>query len=193
MPKYNRDEYPANSIVYERTCPYCQQDFWGNKPSATYCSDKCRVYANKAKRETGESSLLSAQTMETQGRKGMKPMVVQTGKYQRLVYYNPFQEKLKALDPDNSFGKKHLSGERVRTLEEVIAYHTLRLQSHHCYFRCIKELLEEDMMDNETVLSDSERYFLQNEQFKVDMNIVGVSRRIQNIRLKSSDPAYVPW
>lgn len=193
MPKYSRAEFPVNSIVYEKVCPYCNQDFWANKPRAIYCSDKCRVYTNKAKREADMPKALAGTSLDVEGRKGMEPMLIGAGRDLRLVYYNPYREKRKQLDPGDTFGKKHLSGEHPRTLEEVLDFHTLRMQEYECYYKSLKDLYLADFNADKTKLTDRERCFLQDEKTKVDINIVGIRKRLQHIREKSQDPDYIPW
>ncbi|MBC5994017.1 hypothetical protein [Pontibacter cellulosilyticus] len=130
---------------------------------------------------------------DVEGRKGMEPMLIGSGRDLRLVYFNPYREQRKQLDPDDTFGEKHLSGEHPRALEEVIDFHTLRIQEYEHYYKSLKDLYLADRNADKTKLTDRERYFLQEEQSKVDMQIVSIRKRIRHIREKSQDPDYIPW
>ncbi|MBJ6120068.1 hypothetical protein JAO76_17815 [Pontibacter sp. BT310] len=171
MPKYSREEYPANSIVYEGDCPHCGQHFWANKPHAIYCSSKCRTYASKARQQ-------GPQHATPEEPEGMEPTVIGQGNNMRLAYYNPYRQKRMEMEAQ---GARSFAWEG-KTPENEIAYHTLRFKEYEYYYYIIKKLLQQDRENGMIELTDQQRYFLQEQQTNTDINIVGLRRRIQKLQ-----------
>ena len=51
MPVLNRSQLPHNAKVYEKLCPKCTVIFYANKPSAKYCSNRCKQRAYLDRKE----------------------------------------------------------------------------------------------------------------------------------------------
>ncbi|MCC9167925.1 hypothetical protein [Pontibacter harenae] len=182
MPKYSREEFPANSIVYERTCPYCARDFWANKPRAVYCSAKCRVYANKRKREAqaaGTAEHKPLNPVDERGNPG--PALVGEGSRMRLDYHNPFDEEIRKIDPHADFELKHEAGIVVQSEESLASYYTLRLKGCMYYNKAVRYLLLEDQINNFRQLTPPQKRFLASEEFRVDAEISRLNRLLRQI------------
>ncbi|NDK57376.1 hypothetical protein [Pontibacter fetidus] len=191
MPKYSRDEFPVNSIVYERTCPFCNQAFWANKPRAIYCSAKCRVYGNKKTRELQQTVIDAYAKDPAEAELRYGPVLIEKGNLVQLLYYNPIEEELRALDPDGTFALEHITMKQVQPLEKVIAYHTLHMKHNRFYYKCMRRILEEDQAQGTTKLTAKQRIYLEKEQKRIDGKIMELHVQLQ--RLHNSDESKVNW
>jgi hypothetical protein len=191
MPKFSREAYPVNSIVYERCCPYCNAQFWGNKPSATYCSDKCRVYAGKQRR-AWQTQVLEAYAQDpAEAQAVYGPVLVEKEGQLQLLYYNPIDEELKQLDGDGTFALEHVTRQVVQPLEKVFLYHTLRMKHHRHAYHAMRKLLEEEQAQHPSKLTARQRTFLKSELAKTDEQIMALHAHLQ--RLRSADEKAFNW
>ncbi|MCC9167993.1 hypothetical protein [Pontibacter harenae] len=169
MPKFSREEYPPNSNPFDKVCPYCSRAFWTIKPRTIYCSPKCRVYANKKKREAQVAGTAEhKQPHPTQGGSNTVPMITAEGKNMRMVFYDPFDEKLREIDPVGELELRHHSGVAVLSEETLAELYNLRLSSCELRKRNARHVLQEDSIMNHRFLTPQQSRFLAQEQARME-------------------------